>query len=337
MNVATDVITELPKIELHVHLEGTFNPSRIRELAARAGEELPRPAEDMYVTTNLAEFLEALDWVCGLVRDTDTASEQAATFAHRLAAQGVVYAEVIINPTHWAGLDAPDLLAAVADGFERAHADGGADCRLLPSILRAQSAGDAIALVETVLKLDHPRIVGLSIDGNEEAEGPGSSRRFVEAYSLARDAGLGATAHAGESSGPEGVRDALDLLGVTRVDHGVRSADDPELLGRLATEEVTLNVCLSSNCHLVYGSIDEHPIRELIGAGVPVTINTDDPDTLRVTLSSELALAARHLGWGADELVESQRRAVRASFAPAERKAELLALLDDHVVARRDT
>lgn len=334
MTLDAAAIAELPKIELHVHLEGTFNPARIRELAARAGERLPRPAEEMYVTTNLAEFLVALDWVCGLVRDTETASEQAATFAHRLAAQGVVYAEVIVNPTHWAGVDTPDLLAAVADGFERAHDDGGADCRLLPSILRAQSAGDALALVETILKLDHPRIIGLSIDGNEEAEGPGSSRRFVEAYDLARSSGLGATAHAGESSGPDGVRDALDLLGVSRIDHGVRSIDDPALVARLRDDQITLDVCLSSNCHLVYPSIDDHPIRALTAAGVPITINTDDPDTLRVTLASELALAAGHLRWDVGELVESQRRAVRASFAPEERKAELLGLLDAYAAAR---
>ncbi|HEY8524042.1 MAG TPA: adenosine deaminase [Acidimicrobiales bacterium] len=326
--VTDAVLRALPKVELHVHLEGTFTPDRITELARAAGEPLPRPADQIYLTADLSEFLATLDWVCGLVRTPEEASAQAAAFAHAAAAQGTVYAEVIVNPTHWSGLPVAELLAAVADGFEAAHRDGGADCRLLPSLLRSQPAEAAEALVELMQKLAHPRIVGLSVDGNEAAAGPGTCARFAPAYELARSKGFGATAHAGESSGPEGVRDALDLLGVSRIDHGVRAVEDPSLVRRLADEGITLNVCLTSNCHLLYPSLDDHPLPTLAAAGVPFTINTDDPETLRITLASELGLAARHLGWGVDDLVESQRRAVRASFADEATKAALLARLD---------
>ncbi len=324
-----EVIDTVPKVELHVHLEGTFSPARIAELAEAAGQVLPRPADQMYVTTDLADFLDALDLVCGLVRDPATAAAQAGSFAHTLGAQGVRYAEVIVNPTHWSGLEADQLVVAVCDGFEAAHRDGGADCRLLPSLLRSQSEDEALALVELMVRLDLARIVGLSIDGDEAAVGPGSSARFAAAYDRARSRGFGTTAHAGESSGPEGVSDALDLLGVSRVDHGVRAIEDADLVARLVADQVTLNVCVSSNCHLLRTALAEHPIGALIDAGVPVTVNTDDPETLGISLTSELHLVSEHLGWGPADLVEAQRRAVWASFASAEVKQGLLAALDD--------
>jgi adenosine deaminase len=327
-SITDALLLALPKVELHVHLEGTFTADRITDLARAAGESLPRPADQIYVASDLGEFLETLDWVCGLVRDPEAAVAQAVAFAHTAAAQGTAYAEVIVNPTHWSGLSAAELLGAVADGFESAHRAGGADCRVLPSLLRSQPADEGVALVELMRTLAHPRIVGLSIDGNEAAAEPGSSQRFAPAYELARRWGFGTTAHAGESSGPGGVRDALDLLGVSRIDHGVRAVEDASLMGRLAAEGITLNVCLTSNCHLIYPSLADHPIRTLAAAGVPFTINTDDPDTLGVTLTSELALAARHLGWDVDDLVEAQRRAVRASFADDRTKAALTTRLD---------
>ena len=312
----------LPKVELHVHIEGTFSPERIARLTSEADEDPPRALDRLFDVDNLADFLDTLDWVCGLVRSAEEASALAYDFAAYLDGQGGIYAEVICNPTHWAGLRYDELLTALAEGFERAHQDGLADCRLLPSILRQQSAKESLALVEWMSNAGVDRIVGLSIDGNEAAAGRTGSR-FAPAYERARALGFGCTAHAGESSGPEGVIDALNLLGVTRIDHGIRCVEDPDVLRRIVDEGVTLNVCPTSNCTLVYGSLDKHPLGELDNAGVRLTINTDDPFMLDITLTSEIELAANHLGWSADRLRTMTSHAIDAAFCSDADKAAL--------------
>jgi adenosine deaminase len=317
-----DMIKALPKVELHVHLEGSFSAERIVALAAKTGEPLPRPVDRLFEFDGLSEFLRLLDWWCGLVRAEDDAEELAYDFARYLATDGIAYAEVITNPTHWLGLPLAPLVTAFGAGFERAHAEGHADCRLNLSILRQQTAEDALALVEWMGRVRPARVVGLSADGNE-AEAGRTGERFAPAYRLARELGFGVTAHAGESSGPEGVWDAIDLLGVSRIDHGVRAAEDHNLLRRLADDQVTLNVCVSSNLALVYPDLNSHPIRTLVGAGVPVTINTDDPMLLGVSLTGELELAARHLGWDLPDLATATHQAVDAAFCSAEDKARL--------------
>ncbi|MCY4271456.1 MAG: adenosine deaminase [bacterium] len=323
-------LRSVPKVELHIHLEGTFRPARVVELAALAGEEPPRPADRLFEADNLADFLQTLDWVCGLVRDEPTAEQVAYDFATYAHDQGIVYAEVILNPTHWSGLTTAELFPACARGFDRAQADGLGDFRLLPSILRQQSEQEALHLVEWIEGAGLDRIVGLSIDGNEEAAGR-TGPRFASAYAHAARIGLGCTAHAGESSGAEGVRDAIELLGVSRIDHGVRCAEDPEVLGMVLERGITLNVCLTSNSTLLYSSLEDHPIRGLAAAGVLFTINTDDPETLGISLCSELEIAAEHLNWNASDLIEAQHRAVDAAFCSEADKRALRALIDHTV------
>lgn len=328
--LSEEQVRAVPKVELHIHLEGTFRPGRIVELAALVGEKPPRPVDRLFAVDNLADFLETLDWVCGLVRDEPTAELVAYDFAAYAHSQGIVYAEVIVNPTHWSGLSTEELFAACARGFDRAQTDGLGDFRLLPSILRQQSEQEARQLVEWIEGAGLARIVGLSIDGNEAAAGR-TGPRFAPAYADAARMGLGRTAHAGESSGAEGVRDAIELLGVSRVDHGVRCVEDSEVLGLVLDGDITLNVCLTSNCTLLYSSLNDHPIKELAAAGVRFTINTDDPETLGITLSSELVLAADHLGWGIADVVAAQHRAIDAAFCSDADKQALRALVDQTV------
>jgi adenosine deaminase len=176
----------------------------------------------------------------------------------------------------------------------------------------------------------NPRIVGLSIDGNEQAAGR-TGPRFAHAFAKAREAGIATTAHAGESSGPEGVWDALDLLRVNRIDHGVRAAEDPKLLARLAREEIVLNVCLTSNLVLLYPSIELHPLRKLLEAGVHATVNTDDPELLGITLTSEWAKVASLCGWTREDAVATTRRAIDAAFCDEAKKRELRVELESYL------
>ena len=319
-------VRKLPKVELHVHLEGTLPAHRLAELAELAGVSLPRPVDELFTFTSFDEFLEFLTWSVGLVRTPDLAAQAAYDFAAFAFESSIIYAEVIVNPTHWEQWSVEPLVEALADGFERAQEDGFADCRLLLSFLRQQSAEDALKLVNFMGKSRPARVVGLSVDGNESSAGR-TGPRFAPAYRKARDYGLGLTAHAGETSGPEGVLDAMELLRVDRIDHGVRSVEDPKVLQRVVDAGVALNVCIGSNCVILYPSPQDHPISDLVAAGANVTINTDDPAYLGVDLTDEYRLAASLCGWSEDNLLDTTRRAIDAAFCSAERKTELYSLV----------
>jgi adenosine deaminase len=321
-------VRALPKVELHVHLEGTFSAERIAAMAAEVGEELPRPVDRLFSFDDLSAFLTFLDWTCGLIRTPSMAARAAYDYASRASANGIIYAEVIINPTHWAGWDLGALVDALTDGFETAERDGLASCHLLLSILRAQPAEYALALVEWMGVHRPPRVLGLSIDGDEARTGR-TGERFAAAYDLAGSLGFGRTAHAGESSGADGVRDALDLLHVDRIDHGIRAIDDPALVARLAAEQITLNVCLSSNLVHLYPDAASHPFRALHAAGVPLTINTDDPGYIGVDLAEEFVKIAALMGWALEDLAAITRHAIDATFAPPSTKLALHARLDE--------
>lgn len=323
-------INALPKLELHIHLEGTIDPAIVVALAEELAEPLPRPLDQLYETHDLSAFLAALDWVCSLVRSPEQAATIADNYGRYCAQQNVLYAEVIVNPTHWKGLGYQYLFPALSNAFDKVQKDYGVDIRLLPSILRQQSAEEALELVRWMGDQGVTRIVGLSIDGNEKAAGR-TGDRFAPAYELARELGFGLTSHAGESSGADGVRDAIDLLKVDRIDHGIRVIEDPALTKRVADSGLTLNVCLSSNVTLLYGSIDKHPFKALRAAGVAMTLNTDDPVVLKTDLCRELHWAAQQLDFDLATLAAFQHQAVAASFCDASTKHRLHDLIDHHL------
>jgi adenosine deaminase len=327
---SADAVRALPKVELHVHLEGTLEAPRIAELARDAGEPLHRADRDLFAFEHFDGFLEFLDWTCGLVRTREQLEAVAYDFAQRAHHDGTRYAEVIVNPTHWPHWELAALVAAISDGFVRAKRDGLADCRLLLSLLRSQSSDDAMALVRWMADVRPSLVVGLSVDGNEARTGP-TGPRFAPAFALARAEGFGCAAHAGESSGPEGVVDALEQLRVDRIDHGVRAIEDPALVDRLARSAVVLDVCLTSNVTMMYPSLDAHPLPRLLEAGVGVTMNTDDPAYLGIDLTGELALAATTFDWSLDDVVARVRDAIDAAFCDAERAEQLHADVDRYL------
>jgi adenosine deaminase len=316
-------ILELPKLELHIHLEGCIPLSFIEKRCRDLNIDLPRPLDDFYPTHDLGEFLSMLDWVCSLVHSETEAEELATQFGEYCRDQNIIYCEVIVNPTHWANLDYQILIPSLAKGFDRVQQTYGIDIRILPSVLRQQSADDALALAEWISKGIHPRIIGISIDGNEKIAG-NTGEKFAPAFKLVRQNGLSCTAHAGESSGPSGVKSALDDLLVHRIDHGVRVVEDEQLTERVIQERIPLNVCVSSNCHLLYKNIGEHPFKTLREKGVLMTLNTDDPVVLKTNLSKELAWIADNFSFDIKDLAEFQRNAVEAAFCSQSDKQQLL-------------
>ena len=238
---------------------------------------------------------------------------------------------MIVNPTHWPAWHGRlrDMIDAIDAGLTAAEQDGLPPVSLCVSLLRTQSSDAAAELVDTLVALRHPRVVALSIDGNEAAAGR-SGPRFAEAFRRAGAAGLRRTVHAGESSGPEGVRDAIEMLGADRIDHGVRAIEDPELVELLVDRQIPLGICPTSNLTLgVCASIEAHPIDRLRRAGVVVSINTDDPVLLGASLVGEYALCSRAFGWSDDDLRALARNSIDASFANADVRERLTLALSD--------
>ncbi len=319
-------IKAMPKVELHVHLEGAFTPNLSMRLAEQAHVPLRRSKEDLFGFTTLADFLEMLDWNCNLVRCRSDARDLAYHFCEYFHSQGIAYAEVITNPTHWANLPLAEQIGGILEGFEQAAAEDLCDCHLLVSLLRTQSTESAERTVDWVIAHPHSRLVGLSVDGNEAAAE--SNERFAPLFYRAKEAGLHRTAHAGESSGPQGVKEALDILGAERIDHGVRAIDDPKLLDRLKREHIPLNICFSSNLLGGLYTEENHPLKALYKHGIPVTINTDDPQILNCHLNDEIVYVATLYDWTVDDLRRLQHNAVDAAFCNREEKVKLHNMID---------
>jgi len=316
----------LPKAEVHVHLEGTFEPATLEQWAREAGVPMPRPRDELFRFDGLADFLEFLDWACGLADTPERLAALARAFSERLQRDGTGYADLIVNPTHWAHWHSRlrQMIDALDAGFREAEQDGLPGVGLCVSLLRTQSAAEAVELVESLTAWRHPRVVALSIDGNEAAAGR-TGPRFAEAFRKAGEAGLRRTVHAGESSGPQGVRDAVELLGADRIDHGVRAIEDPAVVALLAERNIPLGICPTSNLVLkVYPSLDAHPLDRLRRAGVPVSLNTDDPSLLGTTLVREHAMCAEQFAWDDEVLRSIAGTSIRASFANDDVKQDLL-------------
>lgn len=331
----------LPKAEVHVHLEGTFGLGSIMELSKAHRVPLPRPAWRIFDlggdgtapaeagATGLGGFLGFLDWQCSLVRTAEQAARIAYLAAVRLTASGVRYADLIVNPTHWRAWRGRELLLldALAGGLAEAEQDGLCAASLCYSLLRTQTATEAADIVAELVARRPRRVVALSVDGDERAAGR-TGQKFAAAFTAARDGGLRRTVHAGESSGPEGVRDAITLLHAERIDHGVRSAEDPRLLAELAGRGIPLGVCPRSNIALgLYPGWAAHPLPRLLEAGVAVTINTDDPAPLGTTLETDWAVCAAEFGFTLADMAAFARRSIEASFASDDLKRDLLAEL----------
>ncbi|RUU13423.1 adenosine deaminase [Mesorhizobium sp. USDA-HM6] len=317
----------LPKAEVHIHVEGCIETDEVVGNCEAAGIPLRRPRESLFEAHDLKSFLEMLDWICGTFRTPDQLAHTAYKLSRRLAKSGVRYADVIVNPTHWRQWrrNVPGMIEAFDEGFAAAEKDGFAPVGLCISLLRTQSEAEAIELVELLDRIRHPRVVALSIDGNEAAAGR-TGPRFADAFRRAAAAGLRRTVHAGESSGPEGVRDALELLGADRIDHGVRAIEDPALVSLLAERQIPLGICPVSNLTLgLYGSLAEHPIDRLRKAGVPVSINTDDPALLGTTLEDSYAQCAATFVWDGEIIRQLAATSIQASYAEPSAKAHLMA------------
>jgi adenosine deaminase len=319
-------ITALPKVELHLHIEGTLEPELIFDLAARHGHELPNASvaelRARYVFDDLQSFLDIYYDNLAVLRTADDFAELMLAYLRRAAAGGVRHAEVFFDPqAHLArGVSLADVVDGLVEGGRVGEAETGTTSALIACFLRDRGAEEAGDVLDQLVATGAP-VLGIGLDSTEVGHPAGA---FAAVYARAAELGLHRVAHAGEEGGPEYVREALDLLHVERVDHGVRSVEDPELLRRLAAERIPLTVCPLSNVRLqVVPSLAEHALPRLIAAGVVTTISSDDPAYFGGYADDNYAAVADQFGLTAADLATLAHHAVEASFLPPERKAAL--------------
>ena len=320
----------IAKAELHVHLEGTADPAMIRRLAERHGVRVPDGLftdEHTFAWTDFLHFLTTYDLAASLMRTPQDYCDVTYDYLSQCAAEDAVYVELIASPDHAdaAGMTDAEHFGGIAQGIDEARADHGIEARIVATALRHLGAGRAEALARRLAADRHPYVVGFNLSGDEAGYPP---EWFAAAYDVAAGSGLGCTVHAGEHAGPASVRGAL-ALPITRISHGVRAAEDPELVAALVEREIVLEVCPTSNVATgVYPSYDDHPLGALRDAGVRITLASDDPPYFGATIGGEYAVAHERFGFDEGELAEITRLAVRASFAEGAVKASILARLD---------
>ena len=307
----------LPLAELHVHLEGTAPPELIRRLAGRNGLSVPEgvfAAPDRFAWVDFLDFLRTYDLAASVVRTAEDYRDVTYEYLTGCAAQGALYVELLASPDHAGsvGLTDAEHFGGIAQGIDDARAQTGIEARILAVAIRNFGVAAAEAIARNLSEARHPYVVGFNLAGDEAGYPPA---QFARAYEIASGAGLGCTVHAGEHAGPESVREALTLP-ITRMSHGVRAVEDPELVRELADRGIVLEACPTSNVATgVYPGYESHPLRELYEAGVKVTLGSDDPPYFGASIGGEYAVAQERLGFEEGELRSITRTAIEASFA----------------------
>ncbi|RCV49118.1 adenosine deaminase [Marinitenerispora sediminis] len=323
----TPNVLGLPKAELHVHIEGTLEPEMVFALAERNGIAPPAPTvadlRARYRFRDLQSFLDIYYANMAVLRTERDFHDLAAAYLTRCRNQGVRHAEIFFDPqAHLArGVEMGTVVRGLAAALEEARTDG-FSAELIMCFLRdqpAESAAETLRLAEPFLD----RIVGVGLDSAEVGHPPS---KFAEVFRRARDLGLRAVAHAGEEGPPEYVHEALDVLGVQRIDHGVRALEGPALVARLRTERIPLTVCPLSNVRLaVVPDIAAHPLPRMLAEGLVVTVNSDDPAYFGGYIAENFAAVRDGLGLSTDDLRLLAANSFEAAFIGEERRAELLA------------
>jgi aminodeoxyfutalosine deaminase len=288
---------KFPKIELHVHLEGTVRAATLLEIARRNGVALPADSVEglapLYEFRDFAHFVETWMLTTGALRTEQDFRQVVVDYAGEAAAHGAVYLEGIFSPAEPAGRGVPwdEIFTGYCDGAAEARERHGVHVRLTPDISRGLPMEAARLTAEYAVAYAGRGIVGLGL-GGPEAEFP--PEPFAAAFELARDGGLPAVPHAGEAAGPASIRGALDALHAARIRHGIRAVEDPGLLAELAAREIVLDVCPVSNVATgVIATLARHPLPALVAAGVRCSVSTDDPAMFGTDLGTEYAAAAQ--------------------------------------------
>ena len=319
------------KSDIHAHIEGTMSPDLMRKLSARnnmaVDPDLFR-ADGSYAWRDFRHFLQTYDAAAGAICTPEDYRDVVYDHFSGGAKQGMIYGEIFASPNHAtaSGMSYEMMVEGLVAGLDDAKRDHGVEGRIIINAVRHHGLEKAVAAAEFAARYPHPKVTGFGIAGDEAY---GQHKDFLPAFEIARDAGLECTAHAGEVLGPESVKAALDALPISRIGHGVRAIDDPELVARLVADQIVLEVCPGSNIAIgVYPDLKSHPLRRLYDAGVAVTLNSDDPPFFWTNIGLEYDRAGDQMGFSDTELTSMTRTAIKAAFVDEGTRQGLLARLD---------
>lgn len=331
-----EFIAGLPKAELHVHHVGSASPRIVAELAQRHPGVVPCDPEALakfFEFRDFAHFIEVYLAVVDLIRTPEDVHLLTVEVAREMTAQQIHYAELTCTPytSVLRGIPIEAYTEAIEDARLVAERDFGLVLRWIYDIPGESGLQAADATIGYALDHRPDGLIGFGLGGPEV----GVPRpQFASHFDRARAAGLHSVPHAGETTGPQTVWDALDVLGAERIGHGTSAAQDPALLERLAAESICLEVCPSSNVATrAVADLATHPLPTFVAAGVPVCINSDDPPMFSTTLNAEYEIAADLLGLDQRGVADLARQAVTASFAPDEVADALLARIEEYVAS----
>ena len=317
-------IREMPKVELHVHLEGSIRPGTLLQLAKRHRVSLPADTveglREWFRFKDFKHFVEIYLTCSQSLRDPEDFQLVAREFLAEQAAQNIRYSEVHFTiATHLRnGVNGSEVAAALGETLAEEERRLGVTARWIPDIVRDVSRQWADHTLEWALDGRGQGVVALGLSGFEAS----SDEPFREHFRVARQEGLHRVAHAGEHEGPDSIRSALEVCEPERIGHGIRSVDDTELLARLAEHEIPLEICPTSNVQLgAVPDLESHPIETIRRAGVTVTVNSDDPPLFETTLTEEYRRLAETFGYGAAELAALSWAALRHAFLTEEERS----------------
>lgn len=331
-----DVPLTPPCAELHLHIEGTLEPENVFALADRNGIDLPYATPEelarQYEFEDLQSFLDLYYANMNVLRTEDDFFVMTSAYLRRAHEGNVRHAEIMFDPQAHTSRGIPLQVAVngIASALENTAAELGMSTRLISAFLRDRPEAEAISVLHDLLEMDAP-IFAIGLDSAEVGNPPS---KFTELYEIAKANGLMRVAHAGEEGPPEYVREALDVLDVFRIDHGIRAMEDPELVARLAEEQIPLTVCPLSNVRLkAVASIGEHPLKKMLDAGLNVCVNSDDPPYFGGYVDDNFRAVMAALGLSRDDLATLARNSIRSSVLPAERERQLMDEIDDWLAA----
>ena len=318
----------LPKAELHLHLEGSIEPATLLELKKRHGKDgTPAEVEQLYRYEDFNGFLRAFK---AMTEHLQTPADYELITYHlmeKLKAQNVLHAEVYVSVgvCLWRKQDFAAIFEGLERGRKRGERDFGVSMLWIFDAVRQFGPIEAQRVAEQAARHKGPSVVGFGIGGDEQKAQP---ELFRDVYAYAAENGLRLTAHAGESAGPESIWGALNLR-AERIGHGLTAWQDLELVEELATRQIPVEICLTSNLRTgCCQTLAEHPVRNYFDHGVMVTLNTDDPAMFRTSLAREYELAQDTFAFTDEHLRELARNSFEASFLPAEKKLQFLNLFD---------
>jgi adenosine deaminase len=333
MTSVEQYVRALPKAELHLHIEGTLEPELALRLAHKHRIELPYASVEAlrtaYNFSDLQSFLDIYYAVADVLRDAHDFHALAYAYLERAHQQGIVHVEIFFDPqAHTArGIAFGTVVEGLSRALQAAQQRFGLTHRLIACFLRHLSAADAMQTLDEVLE-HREAICAVGLDSSELGHPPS---KFAAVFARARAHGLLAVAHAGEEGPPAYIDEALDVLKVARIDHGVRSEEDPALIARLVREQIALTVCPLSNVKLkVFDRIEDHNLKRLLEAGVRVTVNSDDPAYFGGYLLENYLAVQRALGLTRAQLTVLARNSIEASFLDPSVKRRWSSAIDDY-------